>query len=25
MGASGVNGESMLIGQALASWEIWNS
>jgi shikimate dehydrogenase len=25
MGASGINGEAMLIGQAEASWEIWNS
>ena len=24
-GALGINGEAMLIGQAVASWEIWNS
>jgi len=24
-GATGLNGEGMLIGQALAAWEIWNS
>lgn len=24
-GAQGINGESMLVGQALAAWEIWNS
>ncbi len=25
MGAVGINGEQMLVGQALAAWEIWNS
>jgi len=24
-GATGINGEAMLIGQAVAAWEIWNS
>jgi len=25
MGAMGLNGEKMLLGQAIAAWEIWNN